>query len=69
MKLLRDALALASVLLLAVGYAASQYYALTGRAPEYVSLIDKTPIGVVSLLLLVAAFIFAFIPEREVDSK
>ena len=65
MKLLRNALTLASLLFLTVGYASSQVYALQGRAAEYTALLSQTPVAILSLVLLLAAIIFAFMPDSE----
>lgn len=69
MNLLRTALALASILLLTVGYAASQFFALNGRAAEYVALVDKSSLAPVSLLILLAAIVLAFVPDREANDR
>lgn len=65
MKLLRLALTVASLGLLALGYAASQFYALTGRAAQYSTLIDVAPVRWLALLLFIGAVVLCFVPEPE----
>jgi succinate dehydrogenase hydrophobic anchor subunit len=65
MKTLRVVLSAVSVILLLAGYLASQYTALNGTASDYASKVDQPPVRLLALLLLVAAVVLAFIPERE----
>ncbi|MFZ4506310.1 MAG: hypothetical protein ACOYON_01265 [Fimbriimonas sp.] len=64
MKLLRFILSVVSVLLLGGGYLASQFMALQGRGSEYAQKVDQSSIIQLSLLLLVAAILLAFVPDR-----
>jgi hypothetical protein len=68
MRLLRDGLTLAALLFLGAGYAASQFFALTGRADKYASLIDIPQVRMLSLLLLLAAVALAFVRESREES-
>ncbi|HEY0866923.1 MAG TPA: hypothetical protein VGE01_06085 [Fimbriimonas sp.] len=66
---MREALTIAVLLYLAAGYAASQYFALTGRAMEYAKLVDIPQIRLFSLVLLVAAAVLAFVHETETEPR
>ena len=64
MEKLRTGMAIGVAVLLAGGYAASQWAALTGQAPQYAAAVDRTPVAAVSLAVLLAAVAFAVFRER-----
>lgn len=55
MRLLRESIVVGGVALIMLGYAASQWFALTGRATEWARLIDVPAVRGVAALLLGAA--------------
>jgi hypothetical protein len=65
MKLARTVLSAIALLLLGAGYVASQASVLTGSQLSYHAKVDQPPIRMLAMLLLVAAVVLAFIPERE----
>lgn len=65
MKSLRTVLSVVSIVLLGLGYIASQIAAWNGSATEYARRVDEAPIRTLALLLLLAAVILAFVPDRE----
>lgn len=69
MKTLRVALAVASILLLGLGYAASQWAALSGTAPEYAKRVDQAPIRYLALFMLVAAVALALLKDKGEDQN
>lgn len=54
-----------TLVMLAVGYAASQWFFFTGRAKEYATLVDVPSLRMLSLIILVALITLAFVPMRE----
>lgn len=69
MKLARTVFSVMAVLLLGLGYAASQFAAFTGTQTEYAVKADQPQIRYLALLLLLAAIGLAFVPDREGDSR
>ena len=69
MKQVRRLLSVLVVGLLAFGYLASQYAALNGLAPQYAAFVDTSVFKWASLLVLIAAIVLAFVPDREVDPE
>lgn len=69
MNAARLAVSLALTVLLAGGYAASQWAALTGQAVDYAKRVDVPTIQALALVLLVAVVALAFIPERTDEAK
>lgn len=67
MKTLRFALSVFSIVALGVGYLASLVFSLTGRASEWATRIDNPTVSAFALLVLVAAVVLAFIPEKETE--
>jgi hypothetical protein len=65
MKLLRLVLSVVSALILGGGFLLSLSFALDGRASEYAARVDQPAIVQLSLLILVAAIVLAFIPDRD----
>jgi uncharacterized membrane protein YdjX (TVP38/TMEM64 family) len=57
------------VLLLVLGYGASQFAAFSGSAPEYAAKVDQAPIQWLALLILIVSVVFAFIPDKEAEDK
>lgn len=48
-----------------LGYAASQWAALHGTAPEYAARVDQAAISRLALLLFLGALIIGFVPNPE----
>ncbi len=69
MTSLRRLLSYIVLSLLTLGYLASQWAALTGVAPDYAARVDIPQVKLLSLLLLVAALVLAFIPDREAENE
>lgn len=65
MTKVRMMVAVVTMLLLAVGYLASQYAYFQGNAPDYAAKIDSPPVVALSLVIFLAALILFLIPERE----
>lgn len=65
MRLLRESVVVGGVALLMMGYASSQWFALTGRASEWARLIDVPAVRGVAALLLGAAIVAGAWPIRE----
>lgn len=65
MTSLRTLLSGAVILLLGLGYMASQIFAMQGRGVEWMEKIDSTPIVLLALLLLLGSAVLAFIPDAE----
>ena len=65
MKTLRLALALVSVILLGLGSVASLASYIGGWAPDYYARIDQPSVALLALVLVAAAIVLAFIPDRE----
>lgn len=65
MRLLRDSTVVGAVVLIMLGYAGSQWFALTGRASEWARLIDVPAVRGIAAVLLVAAIVAGAWPERE----
>ena len=65
MKLARWVLSVVAALLLSGGFLASQWFAYQGRASEYAARVDQPSMVYLSLLLLVAALVLGFLPDRE----
>ena len=57
------------MVLLVLGYAASQNAYFTGAASEYAAKVDCPPIKWVALSILVVCVVFAFIRDEEADEK
>lgn len=69
MKMVRTLISVFGVVLLVLGYGASQYAALTGTAQEYAQKVDCPPIKWLALILLVLCVFMAFIGDREADES
>ncbi|MEZ0326873.1 MAG: hypothetical protein ACAH95_13315 [Fimbriimonas sp.] len=69
MSSLRRLLSYVVVALLTLGYLASQWAALNGTASDYAARVDIKEVKLLSLLLLIAALVLAFIPDREVEPE
>ena len=54
-----------TMLLMTVGYLASQYAYLNGNAVAYAAKVDTPPIVLLSLVLFIAALVLFFIPDHE----
>lgn len=65
MNALRLALTSISLILLAVGYGASQWAFFWGDARAYAGRMDQPAVRWLGLGLLVVAIVFAFVPDRE----
>lgn len=65
--LIRTVYAIAATLVVVGGYVASQWAYFHGNAAEYAKSVDSTPIVAVSAVLVVAAIVLAFLPEKEGD--
>ena len=67
MTRIRTLLTIVTALLLTLGYSASQlaWFAGPDAASEYARKIDQPPVRLLALVLLVAAVVLAFVPERE----
>lgn len=62
---LRQGLLAIIILVLGMGYAASQWFYFQGRAAEYARVVDVPSIRTLALILLLMFVVFAFIPVRE----
>jgi hypothetical protein len=69
MKNIRTLVSVAVLILLPLGYAASQWAALSGTAQEYAEKVDCPQVMWLALFLLVVCIVFAFIKEVEADEK
>ena len=70
MKKIRTLLALVTVVLLMGGYLSSQFVRISGgSADRYTAALDQSSIPILSLFLLVAAVVLAFIPTHEEDAS
>lgn len=65
MKSARQIVGILLIVLLTLGYAASQWMTLQGRAAEWAAKVDVPPIRMLALVLLVGALALAFVPDRE----
>ncbi|RYG49545.1 hypothetical protein EON79_00950 [bacterium] len=65
---MRKSLAWVSLVILGGGYLGAMAMSLTHRETEWAEKMDQTPIRLVALLLLLAAIVFAFIPDKEKDA-
>ena len=69
MRTLRTALTAATLSLLCLGYAASQFAYFQGRFVEYAASVDIPPVRMLSGLLLLSAIVLAFIPDRGEEAS
>lgn len=69
MKLIRSLVFWVSSLIMGGGYLLSQQAFFEGTTQSYSAFIDQSVLPVLTLGLLVAIVIFAFIPEKEVESN
>lgn len=69
MKILRTTLAIVTVLLIVVGYAASQVAALNGWAAQYAEKVDSPSISHLALVLLLGIVVLGFIREPGTDDS
>lgn len=70
MKILRNAIASITILLLALGYAGSQYARFAGGAQgasDWAKRMDQPPIVLLCLVLFLGSVALFFIPDREGD--
>lgn len=67
MRLLRLATGWVAVLILGVGYFASQAAYHQGRWAEHTRKIDESPLRWLSLVLLLALVALAFVPEERAE--
>jgi hypothetical protein len=65
MRSLRFRFSTAAIVLLGLGYFASQFFALDRRGPEWMQIVDTPLIVWLSLAMLAGAIVLAFIPDRE----
>jgi len=65
MKLARKAVLAVTLLLCGGGYIFSQYSFFSGTTDQYVKALDKSPVPLLSLALLLILTLLAFIPEKE----
>lgn len=65
MRSLRTALTVAALVLLSAGYAASQIAYFQGQFIEYAARVDSPPVRALSGLILLAAVVLAWIPDRD----
>lgn len=65
MKLARKAVLAVTLLLCGGGYFFSQYSFFSGTTDQYVKALDKSPVPLLSLALLLILTLLAFIPEKE----
>ncbi len=65
MRNLRLALSLISLVLLLLGYLASQVAALSGEAADYSARVDVAPVRWLALAVLGVAVALSLIPDRE----
>ena len=68
-KKLRFLISVVVLVLLALGYAASQIMTLKGSASEYAKKVDCPPVQWFALALLLLCIVFAFIKDKEADEK
>ncbi|MES1227135.1 MAG: hypothetical protein ABUL72_00605 [Armatimonadota bacterium] len=69
MKKIRTALALITMILLMAGYLGSQLVSSMGSSANYVAALDKSGVPYLALSLLLAAVVFAFIPDKEENAQ
>jgi hypothetical protein len=69
MKTLRLGLSVATIVLLAGGYIASQLAVFGGRQVQYAQQIDQPSIRMLALLLFLAAVVLSFIPNEEESAE
>lgn len=69
MKTVRSALALVICLLLALGYAASQWAFFHGQAADYAKRVDTPPVRLLALALLIGCVVLTFVPARPRDDS
>ena len=69
MRTLRTAVIWATLVLLTLGYGASQYAYFAGDPSEYAHQVDTPPVSHVALLLFLAIVILAFIPDKTKTDK
>ena len=67
MRMTRAAVAGALTVLMGGGYFASQAAFFQGNTKAYKDAVDNSPIPWISLLLLIAVIVLAFIPDRNED--
>lgn len=65
MTTLRSGLAIGAVIALAAGYAASQWAAFTGKAPQYATAVDSPLVKWAALAVLGIATVLAFWKDKE----
>jgi hypothetical protein len=65
MKMIRLAVLGITLLLCLGGYLASQYSFFQGTTGAYIKALDSSPVPILSLVLLIALVILAFLPERS----
>ncbi|MBS1708886.1 MAG: hypothetical protein JSS65_09220 [Armatimonadetes bacterium] len=64
MNAIRAAVGWVGVALMAGGYLASVYFALAGDPAPYVKALDASAVPMLSLVLLAAAVVLAFLPSQ-----
>jgi hypothetical protein len=64
MRLMREAITVGGVLLLMLGYGASQWFALTARATEWARVIDVPAVRWLAFGLLSLALLAGLWPDR-----
>lgn len=69
MSLLRNVLAIVLGLFAVIGFGASLLVREGGNPAEYVTKLDQSPVPMLSLGLLAAAFVLAFIPPGGEESE
>jgi hypothetical protein len=67
MNAIRFALTTLSLILLTAGYAASQWAFFWGDPASHSARMDQGPVRVLALVVLGAAIVFSFLPDRDSD--
>ena len=66
MRDLRAAVTALVIALLVVGWGGAAWAAMEGKAGEWAIKADAAPIRLLALVVLVAAVVLAFMPDREI---
>jgi uncharacterized membrane protein YidH (DUF202 family) len=69
MKLIGPVIFVVSLVLLSLGYAASQWARLFGDFKDYAESVDVAPVKAASLVLLIACVILPFVNRRGEESN
>ena len=65
MKTVRLALSTLILLFLGGGFAANQWAAMNGTIPEYMRQVDQPAVRALAAVIMLGAFLLAFVPPEE----